>query len=145
MLEAEENVSKKHVDSFFRIEVRKLVILCRLDAGTLLYDLIMIMFCTTKRLFVPTSQKITHLSQSSATHLWEEVYIMASNVCFSLLYFSICSTFSVGLLTTDVDKYVHFPYSIKYRVIKEKVSTFWQVIVQAIWKKKMVHIIIIFI
>lgn len=111
------------------------VMLYRQAARTLLYNLTMIMFYSVKGSFLPTSQTIIHLSQSSTPQFWEEGYIMASNICFSRLCCSICSMFSFGLLSTDVEKYDHFSHSIIYRMIQEKRSTFWKVIIWAIGRK----------
>ena len=105
-------------------------------ARTLLYDRTMIMFYTVKWPFLDTTQTIIHLFQSSTPQMWEEGYIVASNICFSLLSFSISSMLSIGLLSTDVDKYEHFRHSILHRVIQEKRSTFWKVLVWVIGRKK---------
>ena len=70
------------------------VMLYKQAARTLLYHLtMMIYFCTLKGTFVPNSQTIIHLfSIFHAPHLWEEGYIMAPNVYFSLLGFSLLFT-----------------------------------------------------
>ena len=113
--------------------------LYRQAARILLYNLTMMMFYTVKGRLYPFPRQSPIFSQSSTPQLMEEGYIMATNISFSLLYITTCSLFSIGLLSTDVDKYNYFPHSIIYRVIQEKKSTFWKVIVWAIGRKS-VHI-----
>jgi len=89
MLQAEENFSKKTRRFLLQDWSENAVMLYRQAARTLLYNLTMIMFYTMKGPFVPTSQTIIHLSQSSTPQFWEEGYIKVSNICFSLPYFLI--------------------------------------------------------